>query len=104
MRICRASSVSVTSSSSHLAREVNYIMMVTSHENLPNFNDLLNVFGAIWSCADDKHTVEEVDRKAVGTAEFRSSYSSHPTVRGHDDQWGQIVLESAVQERETFNV
>lgn len=69
-----------------------------------NTDDLLDLIGGVRLGADDDNTVQEIQRQAVRRLVLGTTDAGVTSVRGHDDDGGEVVLEGAVDEGETFNV
>jgi len=53
---------------------------------------------------DDDHAIEEVEREAVRGVVGGAADAGVTTVRGHDDDGGEVALESAVDVGEAFDI
>lgn len=71
---------------------------------LPYADDLLDIIQFILFRADNQYTVQEIERNTMRRHVFCPSDLGDSSVGSHHDQGRQFVLESAVKEREAFDV
>lgn len=70
----------------------------------PDLHDLPDLIHAVAFGRDDEHPVEQINRDPVRALVLGSSDPGHTSVRRHDDQRREVVLERSVEKGEALNV